>query len=66
MTSNPSSYDYATTEPPSETYPLGATRNNANGTDADVIERFKIREICEGWGNTRTQLLSHKLTDTLS
>ncbi|KAK4897558.1 hypothetical protein LTR27_004702 [Elasticomyces elasticus] len=41
---------YATTQPPLETYPGDATRNNANGTDQDVLERAKIREICEGWG----------------
>ena len=41
---------YATTQPPLETYPAGASRNNANGTDQDVIERAKVREICEGWG----------------
>ncbi|KAK4553687.1 hypothetical protein LTR86_009185 [Recurvomyces mirabilis] len=41
---------YATTQPPLDTYPDGASRNNANGTDQDLIERAKIREICEGWG----------------
>jgi len=40
---------YPTTQPPSSTYPSNASRNNATGTDADVLERFKIREICEGW-----------------
>lgn len=30
-------------------------RNNAKGTyfDKEALERFKIREICEGWGNYR-------------
>jgi len=41
---------YATTQPPLDTYPKGASRNNANGTDQDALERAKIREICEGWG----------------
>ncbi|KAK3669308.1 hypothetical protein LTR78_010807 [Recurvomyces mirabilis] len=41
---------YATTQPPLDTYSDGASRNNASGTDQDVIERAKIREICEGWG----------------
>lgn len=41
---------YPVTQPPLDTYPAEATRNNSNGSDQDVIERMKIREICEGWG----------------
>jgi len=44
---------YATTQPPPETRPEKASRNNANGTDQDALERAKIREICEGWGMYR-------------
>ena len=40
---------YHTAQPPDSTYPANASRNNATGTDADVIERMKVREICEGW-----------------
>jgi hypothetical protein len=43
------SLEYTTEQPPLSTYPKDATRNNANGTDTDALERFKIREICEGW-----------------
>jgi hypothetical protein len=43
-------YEYTTMQPPQNTYPEDASRNNATGTDADVLERMKIREICEGWG----------------
>lgn len=42
--------EYTTAQPPQSTYPTNATRNSTNGTDADVLERLKIREICEGWG----------------
>lgn len=41
---------YPTKQPPLDTYPKDASRNNATGTDAEVIDRMKIREICEGWG----------------
>jgi hypothetical protein len=27
-----------------------ATRNNVNDRNSDVLERFKIREICAAWG----------------
>lgn len=49
----PSKHDlYPVTQPPLSTYPSSATRNNSTGTDLndDALERFKIREICEGWG----------------
>lgn len=48
----PASKDiYPTTQPPPSTYPSSASRNNASGTniDTEALERFKIREICEGW-----------------
>ena len=41
------------TEPLSQTLFINnALRNNSQGDDPDkeAIERFKIREICEGWG----------------
>ena len=43
---------YHTEQPPLSTYPKDAIRNNAKGNDLDkeVIERMKVREICEGWG----------------
>ncbi|KAI4724593.1 hypothetical protein E4T49_07677 [Aureobasidium sp. EXF-10728] len=43
---------YHTEQPPLSTYPKDAIRNNAKGNDLDkeVIERMKIRELCEGWG----------------
>ncbi|KAG9582617.1 hypothetical protein KCU77_g13086, partial [Aureobasidium melanogenum] len=43
---------YHTEQPPLSTYPKDAVRNNAKGGDLDkeVIERMKVREICEGWG----------------
>ena len=41
---------YATVQPPLDTFPDKASRNNANGTDQDALERAKVREICEGWG----------------
>lgn len=43
---------YHTEQPSLSTYPKDAIRNNANGNDLDkeVIERMKVREICEGWG----------------
>lgn len=44
---------YPTSQPPLGTYPSNASRNNSNGTDADVLERFKVREICEGWPTYR-------------
>ena len=44
---------YTTTQPPMGMRPEQASRNNANGTDADVLDRMKIREICEGWGMYR-------------
>ena len=50
-TQQPSKHDlYPVTQPPLDTYPAQASRNNANGTDKDVLERMKVREICEGWG----------------
>jgi len=52
-TSQPKDDKYRTTQPPAETYPEHASRNNANGTDQDVLERMKVREICEGWGMYR-------------
>ena len=46
---------YPVTQPEEGTYPSKALRNNAKGTylDKEALERFKIREICEGWGNYR-------------
>ncbi|KAI9804619.1 MAG: hypothetical protein M1833_006693 [Piccolia ochrophora] len=44
---------YKTTAPPSPTFPASASRNNAVGTDDDVLDRMKVREICEGWGTYR-------------
>ncbi|MCJ1253217.1 hypothetical protein MMC24_001028 [Lignoscripta atroalba] len=41
---------YKTNQPPEETWPEQASRNNSTGTDGDVLERMKVREICEGWG----------------
>ena len=41
---------YPTTQPPDLTYPARATRNNASGTDIELLDRMKVREICEGWG----------------
>jgi hypothetical protein len=43
---------YHTEQPPLSTYPNDAVRNNAKGRDLDkeVIERMKVRELCEGWG----------------
>ncbi|KAL8685616.1 MAG: hypothetical protein Q9218_007649 [Villophora microphyllina] len=43
-------YNYQTVQPPLSTWPEHASRNNATGTDVDVLDRMKIREICEGWG----------------
>ena len=46
---------YHTAQPAQSTYPTDALRNNANGKDLDKesLERFKVREICEGWGSYR-------------
>ncbi|KAI9755439.1 MAG: hypothetical protein M4579_004296 [Chaenotheca gracillima] len=44
---------YVTRQPPLETWPSKASRNNANGDDSTVLDRMKIREICEGWGAYR-------------
>jgi len=44
---------YRTTQPPASTYPEHASRNNSNGTDQDLLDRMKVREICEGWGMYR-------------
>ncbi|KAF2135305.1 uncharacterized protein K452DRAFT_323132 [Aplosporella prunicola CBS 121167] len=41
---------YPTTQPPLSIRPDKASRNNATGDDAAVLDRMKIREICEGWG----------------
>jgi hypothetical protein len=43
---------YHTEQPPLDSYPKSALRNNSKGQDLDkeALERFKIREICEGWG----------------
>lgn len=41
---------YHTVQAPLNTYPVDASRNNSNGTDQTVVDRSKIREICEGWG----------------
>jgi hypothetical protein len=43
-------YEYTAVQPPQDTYPKDASRNNATGTDTDVLECMKVREICEGWG----------------
>lgn len=39
----------------SDLVPQHALRNNSQGQnlDAEALERFKIREICEGWGSYR-------------
>ena len=39
-----------TIQPALNTYPENAVRNNAEGSDLDkgALERFKVREICEG------------------
>lgn len=48
---HPSKYDlYPTFQPPLDTWPSEASRNNATGSDAEVLDRMKVREICEGWG----------------
>ena len=48
---------YKTVQPPLKTRPPNARRNNADGPvenlDSDAVERFKIREICEGWPTYR-------------
>lgn len=46
---------YRTAQPAQETNPKDALRNNARGNDLDkeALERFKVREICEGWGSYR-------------
>lgn len=46
---------YHTASPHPETYASNALRNNSKGTDLDkeALERFKVREICEGWGSYR-------------
>jgi len=46
---------YHTAQPSVETYPNDALRNNAKGNDLDkeALERFKVRELCEGWGSYR-------------
>ena len=43
---------YPTSQPDEGTFPENAVRNNSKGKDLDkeALERFKIREICEGWG----------------
>ncbi|PYH86411.1 hypothetical protein BO82DRAFT_360724 [Aspergillus uvarum CBS 121591] len=45
---------YPVTPPAEGTYARSALRNNAKGTDLgrEALERFKIREICEGWAAT--------------
>ncbi|CAG9950591.1 unnamed protein product [Clonostachys rosea f. rosea IK726] len=40
---------YSVPNRPAHLQPHGASRNNRSGTDADALERFKIREICEGY-----------------
>lgn len=46
---------YHTAQPAKGTRADHALRNNAQGNDVDkeAIERFKVREICEGWGSYR-------------
>ena len=46
---------YHTAQPSAENYPNDALRNNAKGNDLDkeALERFKVRELCEGWGSYR-------------
>lgn len=46
---------YRTSQPAPETYLSDALRNNAKGNDLnkEALERFKVREICEGWGSYR-------------
>lgn len=46
---------YLTSQPDESTYDSNALRNNAQGFDLDkeALERFKIRELCEGWGSYR-------------
>ncbi|KAM6505374.1 hypothetical protein FSOLCH5_014594 [Fusarium solani] len=40
---------YDVPDRPAHLYARGASRNNRSGTDTDALERFKIREICEGY-----------------
>jgi hypothetical protein len=46
---------YKTVQPPLETWPSKASRNNASDPHGHslALERLKIREICEGWGMYR-------------
>ncbi|KAI9034925.1 uncharacterized protein KD926_005019 [Aspergillus affinis] len=46
---------YPVTPPAADTFATKALRNNARGwnLDKEALERFKIREICEGWGSHR-------------
>ncbi|KAI9834923.1 MAG: hypothetical protein M1819_002646 [Sarea resinae] len=46
---------YHTEQPALSTYASDALRNNSSGDDPDkeALERFKVREICEGWGSYR-------------
>ncbi|KAJ5674320.1 uncharacterized protein N7477_004254 [Penicillium maclennaniae] len=50
---------YPTNQPEEGTYASHALRNNSKGTDLDkeALERFKIREICEGWLAIVTRLI---------
>lgn len=43
---------YPVSQPNLSTFASQALRNNSKGTDLDkeALERYKIRELCEGWG----------------
>jgi hypothetical protein len=43
------SREYTTTQPPTWARTNDSTRTSSR-TDGAVLERMKIREICEGWG----------------
>ena len=50
----PSADLYGTVQPPIETRPVFAARNNTSDHDDEhLLDRFKIREICEGWPTYR-------------
>ena len=60
LTKNP----YKTVQPPTDTFPSKASWDNSVGPfesiDHDALERFKIREIAEGWPTHRDAAEWHK------